>query len=61
MIKDKYKLTNYCKGGAFGEVFFAKHIEKNYDVAVKFVYFNINSNNRVTVRMKKPIVNMKTK
>lgn len=37
VIKEKYKLSNYCKGGAFGEVFFAKHIDKNYDVAIKFV------------------------
>lgn len=37
LIKQKYKLMNYCKGGAFGDVFFAKHIEKNYDVAIKFV------------------------
>jgi hypothetical protein len=37
IIKSKYKLLNYCKGGAFGDVFFAKHIEKGYDVAIKFV------------------------
>ncbi len=37
IIKQKYKLLNYCKGGAFGDVFFARHIEKGYDVAVKFV------------------------
>lgn len=28
---------NFCKGGAFGEVFFARHAEKNYEVAIKFV------------------------
>jgi hypothetical protein len=39
VIKQKYKLLNYCKGGAFGDVFFACHIEKGYDVAVKFVSF----------------------
>ena len=37
IIKQKYKLLKYCKGGAFGDVFFAKHIEKGYDVAIKFV------------------------
>lgn len=37
IIKEKYKLSNYCKGGAFGDVFFAKHVVKNYDVAIKFV------------------------
>ena len=37
VIKNKYKLVNYCKGGAFGDVFFAKHTEKSYDVAIKFV------------------------
>ncbi len=37
IIKGKYKLLNYVKGGSFGDIFFAKHIEKNYDVAIKFV------------------------
>lgn len=26
IIKGKYKLVNYAKGGAFGDVFLAKHI-----------------------------------
>jgi serine/threonine protein kinase len=37
IIKQKYKLVNFGKGGAFGDVFFAKHTEKGYDVAIKFV------------------------
>jgi hypothetical protein len=37
LIKGKYRLMSFCKGGAFGDVFFAKHSEKNYDVAIKFV------------------------
>lgn len=37
LIKGKYILENFCKGGAFGEVFFARHAEKNYEVAIKFV------------------------
>ena len=37
LIKGKYRLLSFCKGGAFGDVFFAKHSEKGYDVAVKFV------------------------
>lgn len=36
VIKQKYKLLNYCKGGAFGDVFFACHVHKGYEVAVKF-------------------------
>eukprot|EP00347_Sterkiella_histriomuscorum_P024208 403331935 len=36
LIKGKYILMNFCKGGAFGEVFFARHSEKNYEVAIKF-------------------------
>ena len=39
VIKQKYKLLNYCKGGAFGDVFFACHVDKGYEVAVKFVNF----------------------
>ena len=45
IIKGKYRLANYCKGGAFGDVFFAKHTEKGYDVAIKFVsiiFFSTN-------------------
>lgn len=37
IVKQKYKLLNYCKGGAFGDVFFAKHTDKGYEVAIKFV------------------------
>ena len=37
IIKGKYKLMNYLKGGGFGDIFFAKHVEKNYEVAIKFV------------------------
>lgn len=37
MIKDKYKLVAYYKAGGFGEIFFAKHIFKGYEVAIKFV------------------------
>lgn len=37
IIKQKYKLTSFNKGGAFGDVFFARHVEKGYDVAIKFV------------------------
>ncbi|CDW90421.1 protein kinase domain containing protein [Stylonychia lemnae] len=39
MIKEKYLVLNFCKGGAFGEVFFGKHIVKEYEVAIKFVRF----------------------
>jgi hypothetical protein len=37
VIKDKYKVNGFIRGGAFGDVFFAKHSQKNYDVAIKFV------------------------
>lgn len=37
IIKGKYKLMNYLKGGGFGDIFFARHVEKNYEVAIKFV------------------------
>lgn len=36
MIKDKYRVTGYIRGGGFGDVFVAKHLKKNYEVAVKF-------------------------
>lgn len=64
MIKNKYKLLNYVKGGGFGDVFFARHIHKNYDVAIKFVYSHaiVNfSKYRVIQRMKKLNDNMKMK
>ena len=44
-IKQKYKLLNYCKGGAFGDVYFAKHVEKGYEVAIKFVSYLDDLNN----------------
>jgi hypothetical protein len=37
VIKEKYRVQGFIRGGAFGDVFFAKHVQKNYDVAVKFV------------------------
>ncbi len=37
VIKEKYRVTGFIKGGGFGDVFNAVHTEKNYDVAVKFV------------------------
>jgi serine/threonine protein kinase len=37
IIKQKYKVQSFVKSGGFGDVFFARHIEKNYEVAVKFV------------------------
>ncbi|CDW87272.1 UNKNOWN [Stylonychia lemnae] len=37
IIKSKYILKNYIKGGGFGDIFVAKHIEKGYEVAIKFV------------------------
>jgi len=36
IIKNKYILGNHSKKGGFGEVIIARHIEKEYDVAVKF-------------------------
>jgi len=41
LIKGKYILIKFCKGGAFGEVFFARHAEKNYEVAIKFVSIQV--------------------
>ncbi len=35
IIKGKYKLINFYKAGGFGQIFFAKHLEKGYEVAVK--------------------------
>ena len=57
IIKDKYKLTNHVKGGAFGEVFFAKHLKKNYEVAIKFVSL-LNNKFRASQAMKKRNVSM---
>jgi hypothetical protein len=37
LLKDKYQLQFYAKAGGFGEVFIARHIQKDYEVAVKFV------------------------
>ena len=61
IIKQKYKLLNYAKGGAFGDVFFARHIEKSYDVAIKFVRIKNNKYYRVTQKTRKLLDNMKTK
>ena len=40
VIKGKYVLKNYIKGGGFGDIFIAKHKDKNYEVAIKFVSKN---------------------
>jgi serine/threonine protein kinase len=37
VVKEKYKIMDFIKGGGFGDVFLAKHTEKGYDVAVKIV------------------------
>eukprot|EP00347_Sterkiella_histriomuscorum_P016337 403353577 len=36
IIKGKYILKNYIKGGGFGDIFIAKHKDKGYEVAIKF-------------------------
>lgn len=36
-LKNKYQIQFFAKGGGFGEVYIAKHINKDYEVAVKFV------------------------
>ena len=41
VIKGKYRVKDWVKGGGFGDIFMATHIEKNYDVAIKFVIYNI--------------------
>ncbi len=61
IIKQKYKLLNYCKGGAFGDVFFARHVEKGYDVAIKFVCSQFINLYRATQKMRRPPDNMKMK
>ena len=61
LIKDKYRLLCFCKGGAFGDVFFAKHAEKGYDVAVKFVNLRRMKRYRVIKAMKRQIDNMRMK
>lgn len=58
VIKGKYKLLNYVKGGGFGDIFFARHIEKNYEVAIKFVIFVVDRS-RVTLAMKRRRDNMR--
>ncbi|CDW82169.1 protein kinase-like protein [Stylonychia lemnae] len=45
ILKNKYQLCFFSKGGGFGEVYIAKHITKEYDVAVKFVTFKLNQYN----------------
>ena len=37
VLKEKYKVVDFIRGGGFGDVFLAKHVQKSYDVAVKFV------------------------
>jgi serine/threonine protein kinase len=37
ILKEKYQVQGFARGGGFGEVFIAKHISKDYEVAVKFV------------------------
>jgi serine/threonine protein kinase len=39
LIKEKYLVTGFIRGGGFGDVFLAKHTEKGYEVAVKFVSY----------------------
>lgn len=39
IIKGKYKIINFYKAGGFGQIFFAKHTSKGYDVAIKVVSF----------------------
>jgi hypothetical protein len=63
VIKDKYKISNFCKAGAFGDVFYARHTEKNYEVAIKFVinYINLSKEYRVITVMKSKNGNMITR
>ena len=37
VLKNKYQLQFFSKSGGFGDVYIAKHITKDYEVAVKFV------------------------
>lgn len=56
MIKQKYVLENYYKGGAFGDIFFAKHLVKDYEVAVKLVIYiitNIVNNSQIELKKKR--------
>ena len=41
IIKEKYVVQMYYKTGGFGEIYFAKHIKKSYEVAIKFVYIHL--------------------
>lgn len=42
VVKNKYQIQFYAKSGGFGEVYIAKHINKDYEVAVKFVSLFLN-------------------
>jgi serine/threonine protein kinase len=51
LVHGKFKLLNFHKAGGFGEIFFAKHKERGFDVAIKFVSIYFCLNNCITVRV----------
>jgi serine/threonine protein kinase len=53
IIKEKYQIKDFIRGGGFGDVFLAKHSDKGYDVAVKFVSIRIYFHWRVTDKLNK--------